>query len=207
MKHHSSGDFDFVVAQWSLSAVQFISAPTSLYLTRPAGDVANVGLLHHSDSGVMEEGRLVSWIRSHTLGANRRNLVVFRNPSADASAVITGSYAVMFSQSYITWIWYTGVIAYDVIAAIYVAGDDFITAGVWAKLRFSWWNGVNLLNLPATVVRVEKYVVDEWVQFGDDVYDTNERNKGNPVQRTGVGVHCTGTGNISWWDDTEFWKP
>ncbi|MBA7534779.1 hypothetical protein ES705_27028 [subsurface metagenome] len=207
MKHHSTGDFDFIVGTWSLSSDYFVSPPTSLYFSRPTADVAQAALLKHSISGAVEQGRIVSWFRSHTLGETRRNLFVFRNPSPDGSPAIVNSYAIEFSQTYIRWLWYTGTTTYDEIVTIYTALPYYITAGEWFLLRISWWNGVNPQSDPATIVRVEKFVEDVWTQFGDDVYDTNQRNIGNPVQRAGIGVHATGTGIIAYWDDTEFWKP
>lgn len=206
MKHHTTGDFNYIYGTWSLDPTRYQSAPSSIRFWRPITWYAQGALLKHSVSGAIEQGRLVSWFITDWLGATRRNLFIFRNTSPDGSALLTNSYALQFSQTYVKWVWYTSPELFVVVHDFVPMPANWILASVWYQIRVSWWNGKNLLNEDATVLRVEKFD-GEWKQLLTDAYDTNQRNKGQGIQRAGIGIHTPEAGVQNWWDDTEFWKP
>ena len=202
---HSPSDFDKNLGYWSLDASQYVSAPTSLKMTRAPGYNLQILILHDSITGVMEQGRIASWCRTPYLGTTRLLCFVFRNMSPDGTAVTYPFYAVCFSQTAAYWRKYTAENTYTLLGTFPRSGQYWIMSNEWRCLRLSWWNGYDTSNNPATVCRLETSLDGVW-KTGGDLYDTAQLNKGEAVQRCGVGYTGGETGVYCWCDDTEFWK-
>ena len=205
-EHHSVGDFNFSSGYWSLDTTYKVSAPSSVHFLRISGDPINYCLLKHALSGPVEQGRIASWFFTNWLNGNRWNVFVFRSKAADGGAATFPFYAVRFTQISAQWVKMTAPNTATILQDWGDISGNWITAGDWRCLRVSWWNGMNLLNVPATVCRLEVNIGGVW--YADiDAYDTAELNKGEPVQRCGVGFHGHETGVSNWIDDTEFYLP
>ena len=205
-EHHSVGDFDYSTSYYALDTTYYVSAPSSMHFSRHPSNYVNFCILHDALSGPVEQGRIACWFYTRWLGENRRNMFVFRNLSPDGSAATFPFYAVIFSQTFARFVKYTAWNTYTLIGTFSMPTGYWITANVWRCLRVSWWNGYDLLNNPATVCRLETNISGVWVS-GGDLYDTAQLNKGEAIQRCGVGFHGRESGVSNWVDDTEFWLP
>lgn len=206
LKHHSTTDFDFRTANWLLDDSQFISAPTSLKLTKITPSAIQITILKDILSGPIEQGRIVSWCRSPYVSTSSFHAFVFRNLSPDNSASTFPFYAVVFFSTAARWMKYTSATAFTTLHTWLADGRPFIVANEWRCLRVSWWNGKNPSDIDATVCRFERNIDGIWYPT-TDAYDTDQLNKNAPVQRCGVGFHSAIADSYDWWDDTEFWKP
>ena len=70
--------------------------------------------------------------------------------------------------------------------------------GAWQRWRVTWWEGRNLTNDLATVMRIDKYVDSAWVE-GTTFYDTNRRHEASATNM--VAVTKTGNNAFVWYDD------
>ena len=206
-EHHSVSDFDFSSFYWSLKADKYHSSPSSVSFRYAAGYKINFALLHHAISGPMEQGQIASWFYSSWLGDHVLQAFVFRNKSPDGSSNVFPFYAVCFSQLFAYWRKYTAPNTYTTLATWYQGTPYFFKAGAWVKLRVSWWNGIDTHGDPATVCRFESFISGVWIPTVD-AYDTGQVNKGEAVQRCGVGFHPTlYDSTFNYIDDTEFYLP
>src|SRR3990167_330733 len=71
-------DWDFRYTSWEKGSDFFVSTPTSLKITLPVGaQDNNLALLKESISGALDQGRIVSQIRTRS-GTTQRPLFIFR---------------------------------------------------------------------------------------------------------------------------------
>jgi len=200
LPHHSTADWDFQKTTWYLDTTQFTSAPSSLRSIGAETTVTPwVALCKASVTIPLDEGRIVSQIRRPATGS-RRPLLVFRAQAPIGTATYYNCYCVRFSDNPSGWEYYDALGVRTIIANIPYA----LPTNTWVKVRISWWNGKNLQNQDATVLRVERWDGANWIQIDVDYYDTNQRNKGSPNSRVGVGC-WNALNSYSWHDDTEVW--
>jgi hypothetical protein len=200
--HHSVSDWDFRYTTWLLDTTQYVSPLTSLRLWYTSAQYFSV-LLKAAGCTVIDQGRLVGQIRRYNATTSRPGFF-FRAQAPVGTSTPNNSYFVHFLPT--TWSW-----SYiDAGGATTSLGTPLLATAVdtWYLRRISWWNGKDLMNNDATVLRLEQWDGAAWVQVGDDLYDTNQRNKGSAINRPGVGA-LTGTAAtiLAWHDDTELWIP
>lgn len=185
-------DWDFGDANWGLSAVQYVSAPTAITGELP---YCRRILCRVAESLVLPEGRIVTQLYQADTYALQ---LVFRHQSALGDASLQDCYMASFPSTGNIWLRYrlTGA----------TAGIDFwpvsCTTNTWERWRLTWWNGVDMMNNPALAVRLERYEAGAWVSYGE-IYDTNNRWKDSALNRCGLGILSTNT----WIDDTKIWIP
>lgn len=201
-KHHSTGDWDFEETFWELEVADYQSAPSSLEITRVVtSQVPWTVLCKAADTTVIDQGRIVTWLKGQTMNL-AFPLLFFRAQAAVGSPGPNDSYYVKFSNGMADW-YYRDSGGSDTLIQGYAGG---LSNDTWYKFRITWWNGKDLQNQDATVLRIERFVSSAWTQIDSDAYDTNERNKGSAINRVGVGIG----GAYIWWvrfDDTEIWCP
>lgn len=189
---HSVSDWDFSDAKWQLSAAHFVTPPTSLTGIAPWLDNA---LARPAQSLVLPEGKMATQMY---LDGTYAFDIAFRYQSALGDASAKDCYLVHFFTTGNIWLRYriagvTSGIAYWPVNC---------TPNTWEKWRLTWWNGSDPRNNPALAVRLERYVADAWVSYGD-LYDTNNRWKDSGMNRCGFSFLFSHV----WIDDTEIWIP
>lgn len=201
--HHSTGDWDFQSISWALDASIYVSSPSSLRCGIDGVTNPWAILCRTADTQVIDQGRIVSWLRvnSGIFGATYPSLV-FRAQTALGGASLNNSYRVSFASD-VYWYYRSAAGADTLLATIGGVGPANVT---WTLYRITWWNGKNLQNQDATVLRLEQYVSGAWVAYSD-CYDTNQYNKGSATNRVGLGVNSTTIYTNGWFDDTEIWCP
>ena len=198
-KLHSTGDWDFQYADWTLDTAYYVDSPTSLRLDASVAPKGHWTVLcRTADTQVIEQGRIVTWVRLPNNSLDHA-LLVFRNQSALGSPTLTNSYYIDIYNSLDRW-FYRDTDNLDWLLATFGAYGAIET---WAKFRVTWWNGKNLQNVDATVCRFEYWNGSAWVQVGSDAYDTNQRGKGSATNRAGIGTVSQSV--ASWFDLTEIW--
>lgn len=206
MTHHSPSDFNFRVAYWALDSAQKVSEPTSLKLWWSGVEWRNYALLKHSVSGAMEQGRIASWFRPSTLSGVMEGQIAFRVKTPDDGAQVYPFYSVQFGATLRKWYRYTAQRVVTMVKDWASESPNILEAGVWRAVRVTWWNGYNASNQPATAVKLEVSIDGVWYAYST-AYDTQQLNKGQEIQRCGVGSFITTTGAYLNIDDTEFYKP
>jgi len=202
--HHTAAvDWDHRYDVWSLDDTVYVSEPKSLKW--PQSTVAGeerVSLCKHEGTTALNQGRVVTQLRHNSIYGF--NMVFFRNQAAVGTATITNTYWVSFVSQYTSVYFFKSVGGtYTLIASKPYGGGFTYPAGVWRKIRVTWWETGGVLY-----VRLEWWNDSEWVNICDDVYDPDNLWSGSAVNRCGVGAGVTSVGAyICWFDDTEIWGP
>ena len=189
--HFSTSDWDFSSANWELTALNYVSAPTSLHSTLTDLLV----LCRLPLSLCLPVGRMTTWIiRDNTYPP----CITFRHQTALGDASNQAAYRIRFNSATITRLYYWDGAAETLIDS-WATG---ISAIDWTRNQITWWNGVNLQGLPALCVEYHKWADPNWQSQGIR-YDTNNRHKDSDINRCGFQrLH-----KATWVDDTEIWIP
>ncbi len=200
-KHHSVSDWDFEhgATYRSLSATQFVSAPTSLRLLKPTAGVWQSAILcREAATLVLPEGEVRNWQYGYYKAVHP---ALFRNQAGLNSANHLNCYEIYITSTN-TYLnrWIAGVLS--------VRGS---TAGVayqyaWTRYKTVWWNGETPAHDAALAVNVFIEVAGEWVQMGVTLYDTHNSWKDSGINRAGFRARSF-SNHSQYWDDTEIWGP
>jgi len=196
----SDWDFFLPVGGKSLDATLYISSPTSLKAS-PSGaqSIRCCCLSRLAEAQNLPQGQLVSYYRR---GSNPCPPgPVFRNQSALGSPNMSNGYHGYFSTS--------SLIVYRRVADVDTSVGSIAVSlanATWKRFRTTWWNGENLLGVPAICIRLEEDDgAGNWVLKGT-LYDTANQWKDSEVNRVGLTWQGGGTQTANY-DDTEIWIP
>ncbi len=196
----SDWDWFLPVGGKSLDPTLYISTPTSLKGSPSGGTSIRCCCLSRlAEAQNLPQGQLVSYYRR---GSNPCGLgPAFRNQSALGSPTMSNGYHGYFSTTSLTV--YRRVNDVDVqIGGISVS----LPNAMWKRYRTTWWNGENLLGVPAICIRLEEDDgAGNWVLKGT-LYDTANQWKDSEVNRVGLTWQGGGTQTVNY-DDTEIWIP
>lgn len=198
--HHTLADWDYEQGALyrSLSATYFISAPTSLKYTIPAGGASSVNLCRIPATQVLPQGEVRTWVRRpspHFMPA------VFRSQAALGTADNLNNY-----QIHLT---YTTALLVRYLAGVYSQRDNttcYSAVDEWRHTRVFWYNGKTPGEVPALCVDLYREVAGEWIKEGETMYDTDNSWKDSAINRCGFrplfekNYPC-------YFDDTEIWGP
>lgn len=202
-QHHSTDDWDYYSALWTLDVVNFVSAPSSLKLTTPT----NYATLKDAVSGVITEGRIVDFFRFYR---GRHTTVLFtyqfRCQTPDGATLPNSRY-------YVSLLGSTSITDQPIdtmkVSRVVAGGHTVIATRtlnptleqeVWHKLRVTWWESGGVL-----MVRLEKLVGAEWTALCEDVPDITNMWSESGINRVGVGMPSVKSDFLGWHDDTEIW--
>jgi hypothetical protein len=204
IKHHSTSDWQFESANWTLDTSIYQSAPSSLKWTK----VQTWAILKQSVAGgPIPEGRIVTWYR---FGYGAPGLYWgcpfnFRNQTTDGGSILWQFYDLALYGSV------TGAgkpqdrASLGRVTSTSARADlgtktisPTLAPDTWHRLRVSWWISAGVL-----MVRLEYFNGTDWVKLCDDWADITNLWATSPTNRVSVGgVTTYGT----WFDDTEIWK-
>ncbi|MBA7525864.1 hypothetical protein ES705_18022 [subsurface metagenome] len=198
---HSVSDWDFTygTSHRSLSAVTYVSPPTSLLLEYPFPANVTITVLCRLDATqVLPEGELRTWLYSK-YGGNKP--FIFRNQAALGSADNTNCYYLNFSSNLarLRRVIGGGMVEIGTWPIVY-------TYETWQHWRVVWWNGLTGEGVPALAVDLYKEVTGEWVKQGSTRYDTTNQWKESAINRCGL-IGQTDQYMPVYLDDTEIWGP
>ncbi len=200
-EHHTLADWDFELGATyrALSALFFVSAPTSLQLTgAPVGSTFNTLLCRIPATILLPQGEVRSWRRNWTRSGR---FFTFRNQKPLGAANILDCYVIYF----------TGTVAHlqGFVGGVLVSEDiaNFpTTANVWEHLRVFWYNGETPGGAPALCVDLYKEMFEEWQKLGSTLYDTDNLFADSAINRAGL-CNQQYKGEPIYIDDTEIWGP
>jgi len=199
--HHSVVDWDFQHGPQyrSLSATQYVSAPTSLRFLKPTlGTWRNAVLCRHPDAQCLPQGEVRTWVWAYYTG---RCVALFRNQKALGNAAFANTYGLFVTTATATLIRY--------INSVYSVRDSTTCIGHqnhWDHYRVFWYNGKTPGDVPALCVDVYYESAGEWVKQGDTLYDTANYWKDSGTNRAGFRGYSEAN-HPQYWDDTEIWGP
>jgi hypothetical protein len=208
IKHHSTSDWQFKTADWTLDTSIYVSAPSSLKWT----NYNTQALLKQSVAGgPIPEGRIVTWYR---FGNGAQTFVqwgapfIFRNQTTDGGSWVYQYYDIsLFGSASGAGKPQDRASAGRVTSSS--ARTDLGTKTIslslnpntWYKLRATWW-----VSSGVFMIRLEYFDGTDWVQMCDDWADNTNSWATSSINRVGVGGVYTATPISSWFDDTEIWK-
>jgi hypothetical protein len=200
-EHHSVSDWDFLLGATfrSLSAVQYVSAPTSLRLkSTTEADAFDTVLCRLATTQNLPQGEIRSWVISTVLTGR---FLTFRNQAALGSANILNCYFLAFSGGTIH-LWRGVGGGYSDVANVAVTHVN----DAWEHWRVVYWNGLNPAGSDALCVDIFKEITGVWTQYGTTMYDTVNQFKLSAINRAGLTVQ-TRDSKPMYFDDTEIWGP
>jgi hypothetical protein len=194
----SDWDFKLTGSYRAISALRYVSAPSSLILGSGKSQPTQVALSRHPDAQNLPQGELRTWKYFTSVGSIP---LCFRNQTALGGAEINNGYCLNVSGS--TWTWYRVVNNnFATVATFAIA----FPINVWEHWRFVWWNGENLSGAASCCLAIYKEVDSAWVLQTDVKYDTANQWATSNINRVGIGAPGN-SGMFYWYDDTEIWKP
>lgn len=199
--HHSIEDWDFQqgATNRSLSATQYVSAPTSLRILQPtSADFHDAILCRHPDTLCLPQGQVINWVYSYYYSQVVAN---FRNQVALGTANYSNCYEVAVLQTTVDLIRFVG--------GVFSRRDRTTGQGFqnsWHQYRVFWYNGKTPAEVPALCVDVYLNIAAEWVKQGATMYDTANMWKDSAINRTGFRAF-SGYNHPQYWDNTEIWGP
>jgi len=199
-KHHSVADWDFEngATNRSLSATQFVSAPTSLKMISPTWvDTYETILCRIDTTQCLPQGEIRNWHYKHE---QHLDPACFRNQAALGSANHANCYSIYLAGTNC----YLGRYIANVLS-IRAQTTCQVTIDTWQHWRVVFWNGLNPDLLEALCVSLYREVAGEWVQEGETMYDTDNSFKDSATNRCGFIARFYA--HIQYWDDTEIWGP
>lgn len=199
-EHHSIIDWDFQTGMYkALDTTVYVSAPSSLKCTYVAGTPVYATLLcRHPDTLCIAQGEVRTWYRSND--RTSPFFLVFRNQKPLGEADYNNCY-----------FWsITGNMAYLIrrIDGVPLIVGNFSFAywlvNTWYQWRTIYWNGINLLGVPALNVELYQKVGAEWVKLGSTLYDVANQWATSKINRSGLGGDVNNV-YLKYFDDTEIW--
>ncbi|MBA7701393.1 hypothetical protein ES703_110129 [subsurface metagenome] len=192
-------DFEYGATNRSLSAIQYISAPTALRILEPTtATFIDVILCRVPETLCLPQGEVRNWQHGYY-----KNLhpIVFRNQAPLGSATFFNSYHIYLVQ--------TTAVLYRHILGV-VAERDRTTCetftDTWTHYRAVFWNGYTPESIAALCVNLYREVAGEWVQEGETMHDTDNSWADSEINRIGFAARST-YNHPQYWDDTELWAP
>lgn len=197
--HHSANvDWDWSHDDYELTTEQYVSEPKCLKWQAPTTPWRQT-LCKHAGTTVLNEGRVVSWLRTTIATANPA--VMFRNQAAVGTANYLNMYILNFAPnlSQIQLGKFVGGSGVGIDSNAFGGGFTF-PINTWRKVRVTWWETGGVMY-----VRVEWYHDTEWTNICDELFDADNMWSGETVNR--CGLHFGGAGGVVYADDTEVWGP
>ncbi|MBA7623451.1 hypothetical protein ES703_30847 [subsurface metagenome] len=200
-KHHSVADWDFEfgATNRSLSAVQYVSPPTSLRILEPtSADFRDTVLCRIAETQCLPQGEVRNWAWYNYIALM---VACFRNQAPLGTANFQNCYYVHLSG--------TSARLYRYIGGVISLRDQTTcqTFGqAWAHYRVLFWNGLTPSLEEALCVNLYHGVGDIWTQEGQTMYDTDNSWKDSEINRIGF-VPYSSDNREQYWDDTEIWGP
>jgi hypothetical protein len=190
--HYSTSDWDFGSTQWALDTVDYVSSPSSIEGTGPS--ICDI-LCRIATTLCLPQGAIITQVLS---GFDSVPCLIFRSQAALDTADNENDYVLKLFNS-------ETVKLYRRVATIatLIGAFSYTMPTSWTKVKVIWWNSYNLQNVACLAVRFLVYESGDFVQKGDDLYDTDNGWAASSVNRVGVEVNWS-TGNF---DDTEIWCP
>ena len=200
-KHHTLADWDFEegATYRSLSATQFISAPTSLRMLNPTtADFLKVTLCRIPATLCLPQGEVRTWVYAYLKNFSP---AIFRNQAPLGSANGLNCYQVYLAG--------TNSYLYRYIGGVILLRDQDICqtfSYTWTRYRVFWYNGKTPGEVPALCVDIYREVYGEWQKCGRTLYDTDNTWEDSAINRAGFKVR-TSYNYAQYWDNTEIWGP
>lgn len=198
-EHHTVADWDFTAGTCKeLTAVLFVSAPSSLWVRQTGGCAVRPAILCRiAGTLCIAQGEVRTW---HYTGNRTRDFrMPFRNQHALGGADFEDTYYWGITGDWATLRRVIGG-ALVIIDTIPVAFGN----NEWHHWRTVYWNGKNPLGEDALAVELYEEVAGDWVQQGETLYDTLNQWKDSEINRSGIGCWVDGV-NYHLFDDTEIW--
>lgn len=199
--HHSLADWDFQfgATNRSLSAVQYVSAPTSLLIKKFGSGAWHDAILCRIPATLcLPQGEVRTWIYSYD---RAQTISSFRNQAVLGTANYTNTYLLHLTGD-------TAQLNRH-LAGVFSNRDTTTCPSfrnVWAHYCVFWYNGKTPGYVPALCVDVYREITGEWVKQGDTLYDTDNSWKDSGRNRAGFRAYST-YDHLQYWDDTEIWGP
>jgi len=202
LTHHSANvDWDWNRADWSLTTEQYVSEPKCLKWLATSSPWP-VTLCKHAGTTVLNEGRVVTWIRPTSINCGMG--VVFRNQAAVGTSNYNNTYipnlAPVSSNVNFSRVVNGTPLRVDTKA---FGGGFTMPNDTWRKIRVTWWESGGILY-----VRFEWFDDPDWVNICDEFSDVDNLWSGEAVNRCGLFTAIiAGGAKVVYADDTEVWGP
>lgn len=148
VKHHSTGDWDFVSEHWTLSNTVYHSAPTSLYFGTtnvPSGCKIKTSVIPITS---VKQGRIITWVRTR---ANTGYRVLIRWQDDD------NYYYAQLAVGSVDFQIYRKKTDDNLELAV-CSADEIIPDNTFTKMRITWWD-----DYVGLAIRIEKWDGEDWV--------------------------------------------
>ncbi len=199
--HHTLADWDFRhgATYRSLSAAQFISAPTSLrFLNATAINIFDTVLCRLPATQCLPQGEVRTWVYGYDINFR---IASFRNQAPLGTANWANSYQLILTS--------TQARLYRYIDGAYSHRSTTSCqafSNTWTHYRIFWYNGETPAGVAALCVDLYREIAGEWVKEGSTMYDTANTFKDSETNRCGFEGNSYNN-QLQYFDDTEIWGP